>query len=56
MQSRLDGIQCKILRNKSHSFIYILHVYSVYEKNIKQARTDLNFETDQNVRCKHFAS
>lgn len=51
MQSRLDGIQCKILRNKSHSFIFVLHVYSVYEKkNIKQARTDLNFETDQNVR------
>lgn len=49
MQSRLDGIQCKILRNKSHSFIYVLHVYSVYEKNIKKARTDLNFETDQNV-------
>lgn len=55
MQS-LDGIQCKILRNKSHSHIYVLHVYSVYEKYIKQARTDLNFETDQNVRCKHFAS
>lgn len=36
MQS-LDEIQCKILRNKSHSFIYILHVHSVYEKNIKQA-------------------
>lgn len=56
MQS-LDEIQCKILRNKSHSFIYVLHVpvYSVYEKKY-QTSTDLNFETDQSVRCKHVAS
>lgn len=56
MQS-LDEIQCKILRNKSHSFIYILHVYNVQCILKKyQTSTDLNFETDQNVRCKHVAS
>lgn len=33
--------------------IYALyvHVYDLY-----QTSTALNFETDQNIRCKHFAS
>lgn len=33
----------------------MFYMYTVYMKKY-QTSTDLNFETDQNVRCKHVAS